>query len=84
MTRQRIRLAGVDAPETRGSERPAGLRATAWVRQRLAAARTITVGPPRGRPLRRGRYGRFIAEICLDGVSLSDSLLRAGHARRYR
>ena len=80
----RVRLRGVDTPEKGGrakcdSERDAGQAATAFTEQAVAGASTIVV-----RDLEWGKWGgRVIADLVLDGRSLSESLIAAGHGRAY-
>jgi len=82
--KERVRLARVDAWETRGEEREKGLMAKAFVESLLEAAdHEVTVRTTK----HKGKYGRYIAEIEvqleLDTVNLSDKLLEGGHGRRY-
>ena len=80
----RVRLRGVDTPEKGGrakcdSERDAGQAATTFTEQAVAGASTIVV-----RDLEWGKWGgRVIADLVLDGHSLSQSLIAAGHGRAY-
>lgn len=79
----RVRLRGVDAPETRRpkceSERQAGKVATAFTKAALAKASSIIVRDPSW-----GKYGgRVIADLVLDGEILSAMLVAAGHGRPY-
>lgn len=85
------RLFGVDAPETSRAkceaERALGERAAARVGELLAAADEVVALPgwdPRGRDRwPRDGFGRRIAVIELDGVSLGDTLIAEGLARPY-
>mgnify|MGYP000858049123 CR=1 FL=1 len=76
-----VRLAGVDAPELRSKD-PAE-------RERALAARSLTLSaaPPGTaielRNIRRGKYFRFVADVYVDGVNLSQRLLESGLARVY-
>ena len=80
----RVRLRGVDTPEKGGrakcdSERDAGQAATAFTERAVAGASTIVV-----RDLEWGKWGgRVIADLVLNGRSLSESLIAAGHGRAY-
>ena len=78
---ERIRIVGLDAPETYQarceSERQRGHRATAHLR-RLLAGGTITI---RGQG--RDRYGRTLARVFVDGRDVAGLMIRAGHAARY-
>ena len=78
---ERIRIVGLDAPETYQarceSERQRGHRATAHLR-RLLAGGTITI---RGQG--RDRYGRTLARVYVDGRDVAGLMIRAGHAVPY-
>ena len=80
----RVRLRGVDTPEKGGrakcpDERVAGQAATAFTEKAVAGASTIVV-----RDLEWGKWGgRVVADLVLDGHSLSESLIAAGHGRAY-
>ncbi len=71
----RIRLHGVDTPETR---QRFGLQATAFT------LKTLSEGKVRIRPIDRDRYGRIVAEVyLLDGRNLSDEIIRQGYGWWY-
>ena len=80
----KIRLRGVDTPEKGGrakcpAERAAGRAATAFTGRAIAAARVVLVRDPRW-----GKWGgRAVADLILDGRSLSGLLIAAGHGRVY-
>lgn len=82
MVDERVRLLRVNTPEKGGKapacERELAAKATEYTRAKLAAAKVIVV-----RASGRDSFGRSLAEVYLDGVSLNDALLAAGHARRY-
>ncbi|CUA90155.1 Staphylococcal nuclease homologue [Chelatococcus sambhunathii] len=78
---ERIRIVGLDAPETYqarcDSERQRGHAATAYLR-RLLASGTVTV-----RRQGRDRYGRTLARVYIDGRDVAAIMIRAGHAVPY-
>lgn len=81
---ERVRLAGIDAPETR---RPA---CAAEARAGAAATAALTALAPPGSTVlltavkpRRDRWGRLVAQIRAPAGDLAATLLAAGHARRY-
>lgn len=83
------RLYGVDAPETGGrahcaAERALGERAAARVAELFARASSIVAIPARDPPGRRrwprDGFGRRLAHIAIDGVSLARSLVEEGLA----
>jgi micrococcal nuclease len=77
---ERVRLLGVDAPETVDERRPVGCfgpEASAFTNRRLS-----------GRPVRltfdrqhRDRFGRLLAYVEIDGRRFNDELLAGGYAR---
>jgi micrococcal nuclease len=78
--RDRVRLLGVDTPETVDPHRPVGCfgpEAAAYTRRRL-----------QGQPVRlsfdrerRDRYGRLLAYVDVGGRRFNDELLTGGYAR---
>lgn len=71
-----VRVAGVDTPEIRAkcpAEKALALEARGFARRALAAAQVIEL-----RNLRRDKYFRILADVCLDGRSLADELIRHG------
>lgn len=79
----RVRLRDVDTPETWKpkceSERRAGKAATAFTKAALAEAGSIVIRNPAW-----GKYGgRVIANMVLDGQTLSAMLIAAGLGRPY-
>ena len=73
-----LRLHGINAPELRGAEKEAGRRARDWLRERLAG-REFIVQTIRDR---KGKYGRYLAIIWLDGVNINEEMVRLGLAER--
>ena len=80
----KVRLKDVDTPEKGGrakcpDERDAGQTATAFTERAVAEALAIVVRDPKW-----GKWGgRVVADLVLDGHSLSSSLIAAGHGRAY-
>ena len=72
---RRIRLYGIDAPET---HQPYGPEARAFL-ERLVREKDITV-TVRARDL----YGRTVAELHYEKASVGEALVRAGYAWWYR
>ena len=76
-----VRILGVDAPELRGkceSEKVKARQAKQFTVHALRSAKTIEL-----RNMQRGKYFRILADVYIDGKSLADSLIQAGHARVY-
>ena len=84
LARLSVRLRGVDTPEKGGrakceSEREAGQAATTFTTTKVAEAQLILVRDPKW-----GKWGgRVVADLMLDGSSLSEELIAAGHGRPY-
>jgi len=72
----KIRLARINAPEVRGPERDQGLKARDWLRGRIDGQQIIL----RTQRDKKGKFGRWLGEIYLDGENLNDALVNAGHA----
>lgn len=76
---ERFRLLGVDAPEVRGPERPDGLRAADWLRERLPDGAEIVVETQPD----PDAFGRWLARVLRDGVDLCAAIIEAGHAKPW-
>lgn len=76
-----LRLAGINAPETKGVERPRGLAATRFLDSLLTeltgGTRQVTV---RTQKDVTEKYGRYLAELITGETNLNQSLVTAGHA----
>jgi len=78
--RERLRLLGVDTPETVDLHRPVGCygpEASAFTHRRLQG-QTVRLRFDRQR---RDRYGRLLAYVEVDGRRFNDELLTGGYAR---
>lgn len=76
-----IRVLGIDAPEIRGkckSEKLAAKKAKQFTVNALNAAKVIEL-----KNIKRGKYFRLLADVYIDGESLAQGLIKAGHARLY-
>lgn len=72
-----IRLARINAPEIRGEERPAGLIARDRLRE-LILNKEVIIHTFKDK---KGKYGRYIADIILpNGAIVNDILVAEGHA----
>ena len=81
---ERIRLARIDAPEVRGKEKVQGKLARDWLREKILGEEILlrTVKSKKGADS-KGKYGRYLGEVMLDGVNMNDALVEVGHAE-YR
>ena len=76
-----VRLFGINAPEVRGPERPAGIIARDFLRSKLVPGQWFTVKTYKDR---KGKYGRYLAEIILDdGTNINELLVDTGHAEKH-
>ena len=67
-----FRLRGIDAPEIRGSERPAGLKSKAALDDLLRdLAGPLTI---RTHKDKRGKYGRWICDLWQPGLSPAEDV----------
>ncbi len=77
---RRVRLWGIDTPELRGPERPAGLVARDQVRGLISGAEVVL----KTHRDSTGRYGRLLAEVFYEAeghwVNLNQHLVEAGLA----
>lgn len=82
----KVRLLGIDTPEIRGEDRPEGIVARDWLRNRLTTAvdagYTITVKTVKDRT---GKYGRYLGDLCIgdDRMSVNEELVSLGLAVEY-
>lgn len=79
-----LRLASLNTPEIRGDERPAGLESRDWLRDRLNYAmennQEFIIKTEKDH---KGKYGRYIATLFVDGVNINEQLISEGLAE-YR
>lgn len=76
-----VRVAGVDTPEMRGEcdrEKELARQAKKHTVALLRAGKRIEL-----RSLRRDKYFRVLADVYVDGKSLSESLIMSGLGREY-
>jgi micrococcal nuclease len=80
---ERVRLARVNAWETRGESRDMGMIAKAFVERILPPGSTVTVRTVKDKE----KYGRYLAEVEFEAegavVNLGDLLLAEGYAKLY-
>ena len=81
LSKQRVRLHGLDTWESRTRNleiKKKGLLAKAFTKQMVEEAEEIILVS-----FGKGKYGRILAEIRCDGVSLNEALIENGHAVVY-
>jgi micrococcal nuclease len=82
----RVRLAGIDTPESRTTdktEKALGLEAKAYVKHAIDSAKTIVIKTEKMNSSEK--YGRILGWVYLDEdtVSLNDKMINDGHAWGY-
>lgn len=81
---EKLRLAFIDAPEIRGDEHDAGIISRDWLRVKMQDAidnkKNITIKTFKDR---KGKYGRYIAEIFIDEISINKQMIEEGYAIAY-
>jgi micrococcal nuclease len=76
---QKIRLAGIDAPEIRGDEREAGLVSRDWLREQVLDKDVVL----KTYKDKKGKYGRWIADVHIDDRFINAELLHFDYAKIY-
>jgi len=71
-----VRLYGINTPETRGKERPDGLAVKEHVKT-LIEHKTVTIKTFQDK---KGKYGRYLAVVFIDGENLNASLIDTDRA----
>jgi len=81
---QRVRLLGINTPETRGVERPLGLKVKNYLTDAVNRAEEVVVKTDEGE---KGKYGRFLVVVFvkLDGkwINVNKELIKQGAAVEY-
>ena len=83
---KRVRLAGIDTPESRTSdkyEKSLGLESKALLKQKLASAQTIVIRTEK--PDSSEKYGRVLGWLFLDEekTSFNETMIATGYAWSY-
>lgn len=81
-----IRLAGLDAPEIRGVERPQGEASRDWLIAQIPPGTWVILKTEKDRNHRdkQEKYGRYLGVIqTVDGVVLNDVMIDEGFATAY-
>ncbi|MCG7868176.1 MAG: thermonuclease family protein [Candidatus Thiodiazotropha taylori] len=73
---EKLRLYRINAPEVRGAERTVGLESRDWLREKVLG-KTVIIQTIKDR---KGKYGRYLAEIWLNQQNMNDLIVAAGHA----
>lgn len=71
---EKLRLFGINTPEVRGEERPEGLKSRDFLRD-LILDKKVQIQTVKDK---KGKYGRYLATIVLDGVNVNKLLVEKG------
>lgn len=74
-----LRLYGVDTPEIVGKDRARGLAAKRWMEALLPAGSVIYYRSIRDK---RDKYGRYLADILIEGKPLAELMIEEGVGTR--
>lgn len=80
-TTQRVRLLGIDTPETHTlnlQEKALGVQAKAMVEGLIKTSLMVKVQTTKG-----DKYGRMLVTLFVDSVNVNEALIAAGYAWRY-
>jgi micrococcal nuclease len=83
---QRVRLAGIDTPESRTSdkfEKTLGIESKEYLKSKLKDAKEVVIKTEK--PDSSEKYGRILGWIYLDGntISVNDQMIEDGYAWGY-
>ena len=74
---------GINAWDTKGQDRPKGLLAKEYLAKGLEDGKIeIEIRPEWGRE-GKGKYGRWLGVVYVDGEDVNSELVQEGHARVY-
>lgn len=76
---QKMRLLRINAPEVRGEQRPEGLKSRDALRNKIAN-KWVKIKTQKDK---KGKYGRWLAEIWHEEECVNDWLIKEGHAILY-
>jgi len=84
MYKQRVRLYGIDTPESRTrdlEEKKYGLLSKEFLKRQLKDASRIVIKTYKGDET--GKFGRILGDVWCDGVSVNKLMCKQGHAVEY-
>ena len=76
---QKIRLSRINAPEIRGEQRPDGLKSRDALRS-MIGNKWVMIKTKKDK---KGKYGRWLADIFLEDKNINDWLMTEGFASEY-
>ena len=72
-----FRLLGINAPESKGPSREVGKKSKDYL-DSLLREKNIVVNS-----YKQDKYGRWLAELFVDGVNINKLMLESGYAQKY-
>jgi len=78
---ERIRLARIDSPEVKGKEKILGKKSRDWLKEKILGKEILlrTIKSKKGTDS-KGKFGRYLGEIILDGENINDMMVKNGFA----
>ena len=77
LSKENVRLFGINAPETRGDERPEGLAAKKYLMSLLSPGDEILIRTYKDK---KGKYGRYLAFLYKEEICMNVKMVTEGHA----
>ena len=84
MYKSRVRLFGIDTPESRTSdktEKKYGLMSKKFLQDELKSASKLSIKTYKGEET--GKFGRILGDVFVDGKSVNMKMVKEGHAVQY-
>lgn len=84
LIRKRIRLSGVDTPESRTTnitEKKLGLQVKEWLKKQLEGQKDILICTEL--PDSTEKYGRVLGRLYVNNICLNDRMIEEGYAWKY-
>lgn len=79
--KEKFRLSYINAPELKGSERESGLTSRDWLREKLNTSSDVFIKTQKDS---KEKFGRYLAEIFIDNVSINYQMISEGIATEYK
>ena len=75
--KQKLRLSNINAPEVRGANKLAGINSRDALRGKILGKKVIV----KTKKDKKGKYGRWIAEVWIDNLNVNNWLVKNGYAK---
>ena len=80
LQKQTIRLIRINTPEVRGETKQAGIRSRDALKEKILNKWVVL----KTHKDKKGKFGRWLGEIWIDGICINDWLLNEGYAKAYQ